>query len=216
MKIKTKITTFAAYIILSNPANAVTANICYQQSDSACTASSEVSDLTDCQTQAASQCWHVAGPDTTFKVTRCTQCKSSRTLVKEQIGTCDTAQIYATKCKCNNGCTETSWTTVNTAYQQRKVCDANCNAKTEYQCAPGYYGNPTSTSSGCVKKTCCNQGYYPDSNNTCQKCPSISGSSAPTTPGQNCRDITNCYLPAGGYTDETGTFSISGSCFYQL
>lgn len=216
MKIKTKITTIAACIILSNPANA--ANTCYQQSDSVCTYSSEYgANQKGCLTWATSQCWHIAGPDTSFKVTNCTQCNSYRTLAKKQLGNCPTTQIYEANCNCNNGCTDTTWTTVNTAYQQRTVCDANCNPKTEYQCAPGYYGNPTSTSSGCVKKTCCDQGYYPDSNNTCQKCPSIPGSSAPTTQGQNCAGITGCYLLAGSYTDSTGTFTLtSNGCFYKL
>lgn len=81
-----------------------------------------------------------------------------------------------------------------------------CSTSTIYRCATGYYGNPTTASSGC------------------SRCPSWSGvfgeSSLHATiygttaaPGQT--STTGCYIPTGTYYDATGTFKLTSKCQYK-
>ena len=64
--------------------------------------------------------------------------------------------------------------------------------------------------------TKCKSGYYL-ANGDRNTCPSPIGFSAsPTSASQNTGGITDCYVPAGTYTDSIGTFTWSSACYYSL
>lgn len=97
--------------------------------------------------------------------------------------------------------------------------------KITYSCAPGYYGKPTSYSSGCTvcpsKATCnggetfsCDKGYY-KSGNMCAQCPA-SGGIYGTTAGTGATSITECYLPTNTTMyDGTGYYIMTQNCYYK-
>lgn len=58
--------------------------------------------------------------------------------------------------------------------------------------------------------TSCKPGYYL-SGGDCILCP---GSG--TSPDRNTGDIRSCYLPAGRYTDTTGTYVTNDNCNYVV
>ncbi len=106
--------------------------------------------------------------------------------------------------------------------------EVNCTTSnlTIYSCAPGYYGTPTSSDSGCTacpsKATCsgddtflCDQGYY-QSGNSCKRCPA-SGGIYGTTAGTGATAITECYLPANTTMyDGDGYYQMTQNCYYKL
>lgn len=64
----------------------------------------------------------------------------------------------------------------------------------------------------------CDTGYYttdnnPHKNSICTPCPPVGTFSGLSEIGNT--SITGCYLPSGTYTDETGTFTLSGRCHYK-
>lgn len=64
--------------------------------------------------------------------------------------------------------------------------------------------------------TKCKSGYYLG-DSFCNTCPSPIGFSAsPTSASQNTGGVTDCYVPAGTYTDQSGTFIWSSACYYTL
>ncbi|MDE6478065.1 MAG: hypothetical protein K2L94_02330 [Alphaproteobacteria bacterium] len=116
-----------------------------------------------------------------------------------------------------------TWTTVNTRYQTREtgnyLCGGYDRKKTEYRCAAGYYGSPTSTTSGCTpcpaNATCaagsstfkCNAGYYANGNG-CSQCAS---------PGTSAGGggITSCYIPSGTTgSDASGAYRYDGNSYW--
>jgi hypothetical protein len=68
--------------------------------------------------------------------------------------------------------------------------------------------------------TSCKPGYYYFQKG-CVRCPvaaqDLNGNDVyGTTPDKNADLITSCYLPAGTYKDDTGTFTVSDSCPYVV
>ncbi len=97
--------------------------------------------------------------------------------------------------------------------------------KYEYKCATGYYGDPTSSTSGCTvcpaNATCnegsrlfaCNIGYY-QNGTSCSPCPS-SGGIAGKTKSIGATSITECYIPANtSITDSDGQYIYISDCYY--
>ena len=106
---------------------------------------------------------------------------------------------------------------------------------TTYECASGYYGTATSSTSGCTKcpanALClggngstfrCNIGYQKDGNECvpiecnagdyyiggfCRACPS------PGTSAGGLNGITSCYVTGG--SDTTGSYSYTQNCYYS-
>jgi len=104
---------------------------------------------------------------------------------------------------CSNGCTNcdtTAWTEHAPGYLTRVVatCDTTfctCSKKTEYRCAPGYYGVPPSGGSGC------------------SLCPSADGAAGISDAGST--DITNCRIPSGtAFSYSTGSGTYTDDCYY--
>jgi len=83
--------------------------------------------------------------------------------------------------------------------QTGQTIDCNCVVTNTYSCAAGYYGRPTSSTSGCIS------------------CTTATGN-AKATSNAGATAITDCYLPAGTVaTDTTGTYKITGgNCEYSL
>ncbi len=74
--------------------------------------------------------------------------------------------------------------------------DCTCETTTSYACAAGYYGSPTSTSSGCTK------------------CPSGPNGETTTSAVNNNSTIAKCYIPSGTTgSDGTGSFKYSPACY---
>ncbi len=135
---------------------------------------------------------------------------------------------------CKN-CTSTTSTTIThviayTPKAVRRTCTAtsmSCSCEIDssratYKCEAGYYGNPTSIFSQCHEcpsnATCpldnnktfkCNAGYYA-SGSSCVKCPT------PGTSAAGATSVTKCYVPANTeYTDTSGKYSFSSTCYYS-
>lgn len=117
-----------------------------------------------------------------------------------------------------------TWTTVNTRYQTREVGNHLCGGydriKIEYRCAAGYYGSPTSTTSGCnpcpANATCaagattfsCKAGYYSNGSG-CVQC------TAPGTSAAGAGAQTSCYIPSGTTgSDGTGSYRYDGNSYW--
>ena len=102
---------------------------------------------------------------------------------------------------CSQGCTNcdtTAWTAYSTGYQSRvyATCDCTtCSKRTQYRCAAGYYGTPSTGTSGCTK------------------CPSSGTSRETCTAGST--SATSCYLPASvSISDAAGKYQFTTNCFY--
>ncbi len=111
-----------------------------------------------------------------------------------EIQTCATADNPCPyKCTTSNGYeTCTSYTCVDGDF--RYSCEES---RTTYSCAVGYYGNPTSATSGCT---------------SCKT--ATSNNSATSAKGSTV--ITSCYLPSGtAFADTTGTGTYSDKCYYS-
>ncbi len=131
---------------------------------------------------------------------------------------------------------------VDTVYVKYKhgQCAPNGNPdgvwETAYRCANGYYGISNSdvitTQTGCKKcpefGICyegynesfhCMQGYY-KSGDKCLKCPwfgtNADGTDTYGTTEYNLFEdaITQCWVAAGTYTDNSGTFDLGDTCYY--
>jgi len=87
---------------------------------------------------------------------------------------------------------ERKYTTTNTDCDGNKITSAT----NEYRCAAGYYGNGT----------------------TCTRCPGEKNSAGVMVYGNSpagATNVTQCTLPAGTYTDGTGTFTLRGACTHD-
>ena len=111
--------------------------------------------------------------------------------ITDEYGWCIDVDI--TECEICNIATE--WRVHSTGYQVRKIggCPpAACEFSARYRCDAGYYGNPSTSASGCTK--CPDDGTGP----------------------VDAASITQCYLAPGTYTDDSGTFVLSAECAYTL
>lgn len=100
------------------------------------------------------------------------------------------------------------WEPIGSNRVRRHQLDYNKNPGSNWRCdmtaSYTYYG--------------CDAGYYtynPSANAglTCKPCPSFGTTTGLSELGNT--SITGCYLPSGTYTDETGTFTVSGRCYYK-
>lgn len=118
-----------------------------------------------------------------------------------------------TKCdciSCPNCVSDTTFLNYSTGYQRKQTKTCSCGgictvSKTEWRCTSGYYGSPTSGTSGCTR--CPVVGHDPNNANNI-----IYGTS---NAGNNTL-ITQCYPQVGpSYQDTTGKFSYTGNCYYS-
>lgn len=129
--------------------------------------------------------------------------------------TCLSGVVSADECDSDSDCGFGGiWATTNTKYQKRTTytCKnpdslvSTCASTTEYQCAPGYYGAPTGTFSGCTE------------------CPEHEASGTVGTSGLSsytggATTIDECYISASttwDFTDTTGdgTENFQSDCYY--
>lgn len=101
---------------------------------------------------------------------------------------------------CGSDCVSGNWATPVSGYQVRtkKECDnGTCKSSTEFRCAAGWYGSPSTVGSGCTK------------------CPTSNGV-AGVTAGPGTTAITSCFLPAGtAFSDTTGSGIYSSPCYWN-
>lgn len=132
---------------------------------------------------------------------------------------CDAQVIAGSTCKCYalNGscahcsggtgtgcdnCNSTDWgPSETTGYESKTTAICllnNCNKTTNYRCAVGYYGTPTTSPTGCTI------------------CPSLVGSVlAGTTAAAGATAITECYFPANTpFRTLVGNGIFTGDCYY--
>lgn len=118
-----------------------------------------------------------------------------------------TANTCVQDCTGCTDCSTTSWTASSIGYQERTYATCNCNTctkTTQYRCAAGYYGNPTTGTSGCT--LCPSSGIYSNSGLTTL----ISATSAA---GSTTK--TSCYIPSGTtFYDATGSGEYDGNSYY--
>ncbi len=136
----------------------------------------------------------------------CYSCINSSYELTSTTTTCGNSIITHNTCEsacaeCTDCTSDTSWSTAVTptgaelpSHQQKttRTCDCGtCVETTQYRCAAGYYGNPTSILSICA--TCPQPGT------------SAAGSTAKTS----------CYIPSGtSMTDNAGTYQFTTKCYY--
>lgn len=140
-----------------------------------------------------------------YKVTICTGCDSDYKITADQrtVGTCSFNVQYCDLCTACTNCTSTSWTTASNGINQSQTlarcedkCTNTCSKTTYYRCLGGYYGTPTSTTTGCYV------------------CPTSGGLTGTSVAGSNSK-VENCYFPSGrSVTDSTGTYQFTSNCFY--
>ncbi len=81
-----------------------------------------------------------------------------------------------------------------------------------YVCEAGYYGSPTSSTSGCTQ---CEKGYYCPGGTTRYSCATQTKNSSATS-AAGAKSITSCYLPANtSFSDSSGTYQYSSNCYYS-
>ena len=105
-------------------------------------------------------------------------------------GTLDTTIYVCVQCLPYYG----SWSSYGTGYQRRQVSyHANCGISSsyEYRCAAGYYGSPTSGSSGCTK------------------CPLVCNVQSTSAVGTT--NVSGCCVSSGTSSDTTGSFTITST-----
>lgn len=154
-----------------------------------------------------------------YEFNTCYECppgytKKTEISVYPQDGTgwlCDDTLDYGTcECICAEPCNGHEWRNVpGTGYQDfvtnSCLCDingANCNPQTQYRCAAGYYGKPTTNTEP-----------------ICNKCPDMptDANMQVKNPGQsdlgNNEDITDCYQPSDKvFEDDVGTYTFANKC----
>lgn len=164
------------------------------------------------------KCYKI-GANSYGKVISETSCKSGRTPREVTVATttCSNgASIKYTVCECYcNNCTTSAWANVSgsSTHQSRTVgscsCDtgtAQCTKKTEYRCRAGYYGSPSTSSSGCTKCT------YTDG---------VAGTSDPDLIDEANDKYGNdtrgtCWITAGASSsDGTGSYSYKQKCYFE-
>lgn len=100
-------------------------------------------------------------------------------------------------------CKETTWEDISEYMQSSDTCKTiDGNPTTEYRCANGFYGAPSSATAPCTT------------------CPPLLGNTGPsawgTSDAGDNTQITDCYLESGTYKDTTGTFKITSDCYYKI
>ena len=137
-------------------------------------------------------------------VYECEECING-TLKKGPVdtGECGNQEVWI--CSTCGGCvSDTDWIDADNGYMKKSTrqcknllgTDACMTTKTEYQCAAGYYGNPTSATSGCTK------------------CPSSATGVAGLSPA-GATSESQCYINAEEkICDDSGCFKCSANYEY--
>ncbi len=131
-------------------------------------------------------------------------------------------QVEEDECETDADCAPGAWitATANTAYQYRNTyscvnsfltmkCMSNTVDEREYRCADNYYGVATSSYTGCSP--------CPNGGRTLRV-----GKGPGTVVSTTDTPITDCFLPAGDYSDNAGSYTIDyddfilARCYYQL
>ena len=146
------------------------------------------------------------------------------------------------KKECQNCQPIIDWTSDGSGYQvyTTATCDyrtGTCNKSYKYRCDKGYYGNPTSSRTGCKRcpdnaEDCpagsttftCKTGYYKEST-TATKCTNCPAPSSPSWPGNDYDTKsdsskigpTACWLDVGSIVEDDGGYYeiIKTPCHYQ-
>lgn len=112
--------------------------------------------------------------------------------------TCQQNTVPCTGC---TDCTTTNWVSPVSGYQVRTVKTCNCNtckSESEFRCAKGYYGTPTTVGAGCTR------------------CPTL-GDKNGTTESAGTTGINACIFPANtAVSDDTGTYEFTTDCQYKV
>lgn len=113
------------------------------------------------------------------------------------ISTCNVEQTQ--NCMGNRYCSDVSGTNYQECTRGKLNANCTCSAGTTvvgYRCQAGYYGQ---WSTGMP---------------TCTKCPSLGTATGTTDGNAYSTTIEDCYIKKGNYSDNTGTFTITGTCQY--
>lgn len=139
----------------------------------------------------------------------CTGCATNYTLSNVPVGPTETLKcenITVSLCSCSNGCRDKQWTSTGIpGHEYGVMCGTICDNSQKYRCAVGYWGNSTNGMNGCNK--------CPDVTNVYTNAARTIKASATSAAGTSV--VMGCYIPAGTYYDETGTFTISGPCGFK-
>jgi hypothetical protein len=187
----------ALAMIVSTNARAV---LCETEPPGSYPYAAEIVDHTHCNYGTSSRYYRLQGGDY-IKVTDCTSCTSGAELNSVRYttnpyggGQCD---IWYEECECPDctNCNSDSWANYNTTHQKRTLRTCNCGtcqSTTEWRCRDGYYGNPSSSSSGCTK------------------CGSVCGNIATTsTAGSNTSQFSCCAAAGSTGSNSNGLFTIT-------
>ena len=88
--------------------------------------------------------------------------------------------------------------------------DLNSNRAEQSSWGTNAYGCSTNETTSWA----CNSGYYYNADNNCSTCP-VHESGKQTSPYANDSGSSACYIPAGTYSDTTGTYEYTGNCTYN-
>lgn len=162
-----------------------------------------------------------------IQVTSCTSCNKNQYLQTRQSSMpCygDTSSQYnCGRClyeynvcedcteSCGSGCTTTGWTYTNWSTSGtvrsrtgKKCISGCCVSKTEYSCAPGYYGVADGTNTDCNLCPTNDPGWYTNQQKTT--------AAVPTSDVGNSGSRGKCYYTSGTYYDEGGKFTVAPLC----
>lgn len=121
-----------------------------------------------------------------------------------EINGCYTSVSEAYKCvtkSCTEGKTTSTSNNVITTTDTKYSCNYGCKNFYEYNCATGYYGTPTSSTSGCTK------------------CPGPTDwsttANAMTSPSTGATSVSQCvYIPGTSFSTSSGSGTLTAACFY--
>lgn len=135
-------------------------------------------------------CYYGAFPGWAAAV-NCTECSSGYTL-ETGIGADGCQSIKYGQCKKNE--TTSDWKEC--PYGNTNIELKNVDNKTLYRCKAGYYHLSMHTVNSCTS--------------SCIRCPH-NGTSDP----DNNSGVTSCYQKAGNHNDDTGVYTLTGTCYYK-
>lgn len=217
-KIKIAVQTGGLFSVILITGMAHGAYNCTLTSSSNCS-NADILSLTSGMASATTTSCYKTGTSSYVKLISETSCKSGWTPRERSVSTttCSNgASIKYTMCECYcNNCTTSAWANVSgsSTHQSRTVgsCSctsgsAQCTKTTQYRCRAGYYGSPSSSSSGCTKCT------YTDG---------VAGTSDPDLEDWDNDKFGNdtwgnCWIAAGASaSDSTGSYSYKQKCYFE-
>lgn len=165
----------------------------------------------DCSNPGSIRYYRNSTGDHCYIVQDCNSCPSPLKIATLSVPDCTGVTYQGCKCTCTGTKpADPGWEDTDTGYQEYLVYECSCDTgsaqwvpvATDYRCDQGYYGNASwGGTSGCTR--------CPQATNIYQGRFLATGTSAAGT-----TSVTGCYLPAGTYSDSTGTFQYTSSCMY--